>query len=144
MLGQRLDVYCVFEHARLPIPWKPGTEYWFLKHKVNLDDICSTISDFLNTISDILRERAGVHQNQLVHEFPGLTKSNSQWELNEKLDEGIVYVFPFDGNDADAEILEKATGLTLLGDCDKDYEESLPCVITGNLTTRKQHLARMY
>ena len=55
-----------------------------------------------------------------------------------------VYELAFDGNDADAEVLEKATGLTLLGDCAQPYPEPIPCAVTGKLTTRRQHLARMY
>ena len=42
------------------------------------------------------------------------------------------------------EILEKTTGLALLGDSIEPYSSPMPCAITGKLTTRKQHLARMY
>ena len=82
--------------------------------------------------------------SELVQEFPGITLSDSGWELNSPIEDGIVYELPFDGNDADAEILEKATGLALLGDCTEQYTNPMPCAITGKLTTRKQHLARMY
>jgi len=64
--------------------------------------------------------------------------------FSEPINEGIVYEFPFDGNDADAELLERKTGITLLGECNRPYKNPLPCVITGKLTTKKQHLARMY
>ena len=50
----------------------------------------------------------------------------------------------FDGNDSDAEVLEKATGLAFLGDCSEPYDEARPCAVTGRMTTRRQHLARMY
>ena len=53
-------------------------------------------------------------------------------------------LFRIDGNDADAEVLEKATGLTLLGDCVTAYDEPVDCAVTGKPTNRRQHLARMY
>ena len=80
----------------------------------------------------------------LVLAFPGLEKSDNGWELINPIEDGKVYELAFDGNDSDAEILEKATGLTFLGDCNEPYNEPKPCVITGRMTTRKQHIARMY
>ena len=50
----------------------------------------------------------------------------------------------FCGNDAAAEVLEKATGLTILGHTLDEYDEPLPCCVTGEMTTKRQHLARMY
>jgi hypothetical protein len=64
--------------------------------------------------------------------------------FNEPINEGIVYEFPFDGNDADAELLERKTGITLLGECNESYNNPLPCIITGKLTIKKYHLSRMY
>ena len=55
-----------------------------------------------------------------------------------------MYEVAFDGNDADAERLEKSTNLTLLGDDLHPYEEEVPCIATGKMTTRRQYLARMY
>ena len=55
-----------------------------------------------------------------------------------------VYEIAFDGTDSDAEILEKSTGLTLLGEADEPFSNPVPCAITGKLTTRRQHIARMY
>ena len=60
------------------------------------------------------------------------------------LDDGIVYEVAFDGNDADAERLEKSTNLTLLGDDLHPYDEEVPCIATGKMTTRRRYLARMY
>ena len=81
---------------------------------------------------------------KLVQKFPGINQSESGWTLNSPIEDGIVYELAFDGNDADAEILEKTTGLALLGDSVESYSSPMPCAITGKLTTRKQHLARMY
>jgi len=56
----------------------------------------------------------------------------------------MVYEVAFDGNDADAEKLEKSTNLTLLGDLLEPYEAPRICIITGKETVRRQHLAKMY
>ena len=60
------------------------------------------------------------------------------------LEDGIVYEVAFDGNDADAERLEKGTNLTLLGDDLEPYGDEVACIVTGRMTTRRQYLARMY
>jgi prolyl-tRNA synthetase len=114
------------------------------KVEVSLDSISETINSKLDNISKTLRERAGIHQKELIQQLPDLKETDTGWVIDGVIDEGMVYEFPFDGNDADAEIIEKITGLTLLGDCQPCYSEEVPCIITGKLTTRKQHIARMY
>ena len=109
-----------------------------------LEGISSTIRQYLDSVSDELRSRAHAHASELIRTFPGLSQTADIWKLDAALEEGFVYELAFDGNDADAEVLEKATGLTLLGDCAQPYPEPIPCAVTGKLTTRRQHLARMY
>ncbi len=60
------------------------------------------------------------------------------------IESGIVYQIAFEGNDSDAEFLEKKTGLTLLGECDDEFPEERNCLITGKATKKMQHIARMY
>ena len=50
----------------------------------------------------------------------------------------------FDGSDAEAEMIEKSTGLSFLGDSTTPYSKSLPCIITGKSTARRIYLARTY
>jgi hypothetical protein len=64
--------------------------------------------------------------------------------LDTDIQEGLIYEVAFDGTDADAEVLEKTTGLVILGDSITPYDNEQPCIISGNMTTRRQHLARMY
>ena len=64
--------------------------------------------------------------------------------LNQEIIDGRIYEVAFDGTDADAEILEKATGLSILGDAMSGYADEQICIVSGKKTTRKQHLARMY
>ncbi len=65
-------------------------------------------------------------------------------DLDELKSDGAIYEIAFDGNDADAEILEKSTGLTLLGDSVDSYSTEKACISTGRMTKRKNHLAKMY
>jgi prolyl-tRNA synthetase len=114
------------------------------KTEVSLDNLPQTIQSILDDISQTLLNRSSANMSELVKKFSGLTLSESGWQLNSPIEDGIIYELAFDGNDADAEVLEKATGLVLLGDCVEPYSTPIPCAITGKLTTRKQHLARMY
>ena len=114
------------------------------KVDASLDNLSETISGHLVEISEQLLKRSSSHMSDLVKNFPGVVDTDNGWKLVSPIEDGIVYELAFDGNDADAEILEKTTGLALLGDSVEPYNEPQRCVITGKLTTRKQHLARMY
>ena len=109
-----------------------------------IEGISETIGAKLHSISEELRARSSIHIESLVRPFPGIISKGDNWELAAEIDDGIIYEIAFDGNDSDAEILEKLTGLAILGDCDEPYPEPIPCVVTGRPTTRRQHLARMY
>tara|TARA_A100000164_G_C21736827_1_gene690318 strand:- start:276 stop:935 length:660 start_codon:yes stop_codon:yes gene_type:complete len=113
------------------------------KVEVKLDDAPSKIIELLESVSDELRLRAEKLVSELVKPFP-LENISHKGSIEDEIEDGIVYELPFSGNDSDAEILEKKTGLTLLGECDSDFDSQKPCVITGNLTTKRQFLARMY
>ena len=76
--------------------------------------------------------------------MPAFTTDDADLIFNKKIEKGIVYEMAFDGNDAEAEIIEKSTGLSFLGDSTTPYEKKVTCVITGNLTTRRVFLARPY
>ena len=114
------------------------------KTEVPIEGISTSINQCLESISEELRTRSHAQASELIRTFPGVSQTAGGWELNGPLQAGIIYELAFDGNDADAEVLEKITGLTLLGDCVPPYSESIPCAVTGKPTTRRQHLARMY
>mgnify|MGYP001252951645 CR=1 FL=1 len=107
-------------------------------------ELIGVVSDALTRIEGELRARAAVHMTKFVQPFPGIEKTDSGWILQGDIEDGRVYELAFDGNDSDAEILEKATGLAFLGDCIDEFAEPQPCAVTGRMTTRRQHLARMY
>ncbi len=109
-----------------------------------LDGIASFVFDALDSLADELRLRANRNLKDLVKPLPSLVGEEGNLEFTEQFEEGIVYEAAFDGNDSDAEVLEKLTGMTLLGDCDDSFEEPRVCVITGKSTQRRQYIARMY
>jgi hypothetical protein len=102
------------------------------------------MAQLLDSVSDELRTRSHSYASEMIRPFPGLIKNGNGWHLQSPVEDGIVYELAFDGNDADAEVLEKTTGLTLLGDCVTAYEEPVNCAVTGKPTNRRQHLAKMY
>ena len=64
--------------------------------------------------------------------------------LDQEIIDGRIYEVAFDGSDADAENLEKTTGLAILGDAMEPFDEEQTCIISGKKTRRRQHIARMY
>jgi prolyl-tRNA synthetase len=114
------------------------------KSEIPLDGITQTMGKLLESVSDELRVRSHSYASELIRPFPGLIKNDTGWHPTHPLEDGIIYELGFDGNDAHAEILEKATGLTLLGDCVAPYDEPVNCAVTGKPTIRRQHLAKMY
>lgn len=114
------------------------------KEEAPLDGIASTVSDALNSLADELRARANATLAGRVRPLPPIKSMEGNFELTEELEDGVVYELAFDGSDSDAEVLEKLTGLTLLGDCDGYFDEPRPCAITGKSTQRRQYIARMY
>ena len=98
----------------------------------------------MDSVSDELRERADKVFNSLVVELPDINMSKDGHQFSSTLHDGTVYSFPFCGNDSDAEVIEKLSGLTMLGECVEKYSEPRNCIITGKQTTNKHHLARMY
>jgi len=94
-----------------------------------------------SVLSELLEITEELTNNALKHHRDSIQILS---DINEIGDDGTIYEIAFDGNDADAEVLEKATGLTLLGDTVDSYLNERPCVITGRMTNRKNHLAKMY
>jgi prolyl-tRNA synthetase len=113
------------------------------KIEIDLDEAPAKIRDMLLEISDELRNRANSLVSDIVQEFP-IENLDSKDNLDSIIDDGIVYEIAFDGNDSDAEFLERKTGLTLLGECDDPFAEPRKCLVTHNPTTKKQYIARMY
>lgn len=105
------------------------------KEPLEIENITELVQAQLAMIDAALKEG----RDQILSETV-----NQLEDLDHKCEPGIIYEIAFDGNDSDAEILEKKTGLTILGDSLEPYVEAKQCIVTGNMTTRRQFISRMY
>ena len=80
----------------------------------------------------------------VVIQLPEFVQSGDQWSINGEIIDGKIYEMAFDGTDAHAEIIEKQTGLTFLGDSTEDYDVEKPCHMSGKMTKRRVILAKTY
>ena len=113
------------------------------KFEISIEEAEKSILESLEGLAEDLRQRAKSLVSDKVQPFPfdNLDYDDSQ---ESSIENGIVYQIAFQGNDSDAEFLEKKTGLTLLGECVDEFPEERNCIITGKATKKMQHIARMY
>ena len=105
------------------------------KVPIPLSDIVDGVRKQLELVHDELTNRSHAHVEDCVIQLQS---------LDQEILDGRIYEVAFDGSDADAEALEKATGLAILGDAMSGYTDDQVCIVSGKQTKRKQHLARMY
>ena len=105
------------------------------KEPISLSNIADGVRKQLELVHDELTNRSHAHVEDCVIQLQS---------LDQEILDGRIYEVAFDGSDADAETLEKATGLAILGDAMSGYSEEQVCIVSGKQTKRKQHLARMY
>ena len=105
------------------------------KDPIPLDNIVNAVREQLDIVHSELNARSHAHVEGCVIRLES---------LDQEIVDGQIYEVAFDGTDADAEQLEKSTGLTILGDAMSGYDTDKPCIVSGKMTTRKQHIARMY
>jgi len=105
------------------------------KEPISLSNIVGGVRGQLEIVHSELTNRSHTHVDDCVIRLES---------LEQEIIDGRIYEVAFDGTDADAEILEKATGLAILGDAMTGYDEEQVCIVSGQKTKRKQHLARMY
>ena len=79
-----------------------------------------------------------------IKELPELINEKGTWKLSENLDNDKVYWTAFGGTDSDAEIIERLTGLTFLGESLDEIDTEVQCCISGNNTKCKVYLAKTY
>ena len=114
------------------------------KEPLAMDNIADLCWEKLSAISDELRKRSAAHMDGVINELPQFIEDNETWSMKGEIKDGKIYQMPFEGTDAHAEIIEKATGLTFLGDATEDYDTELPCHMTGKMTKRRVILAKTY
>ena len=105
------------------------------KEPIPLNSIVEGVRNQLDMIQSELLQRSQSHVDDCVIRLE---------HLDQEILDGKIYEIAFDGSDADAEKLEKTTGLAILGDAMEPFSEDQQCVITGKTTRRRQHIARMY
>lgn len=105
------------------------------KEPIPLNDIGNAVRNQLDMVHSELSNRSHAHIDSCIIQL---------LSLDQEIIDGHIYEVAFDGTDADAEVLEKTTGLTILGEAMSGYTEEQTCVVSGKATMRKQHLSRMY
>ena len=105
------------------------------KEPIPLSNIFDSVKQQLEMVHTELSSRSQSHVNECIVKLES---------LDQEILDGHIYEVPFDGTDADAEMLEKSTGLAILGDAMTGYVDDQVCIVSGKVTRRKQHLARMY
>ena len=69
--------------------------------------------------------------------------TTARWNVMDST-RGNTKVLYAEGNDAEAEMIEKSTGLAFLGNSTTTYSEPKNCVISGKPTHNRVYLARTY
>ena len=105
------------------------------KQPIPLATIVESVHSELNEIQKSLVESSNQHRNEIIR---------SATSLDQLTDDGHIFEIAFCGTDSDAEVLEKNSNLALLGEALEPFSEPRPCIVTGEMTTIRQHLARMY
>ena len=113
------------------------------KEQINLDNLEEEISTKLNQIQEEMVEMGANKLNSSIKKLPKLINEDG-WKLSEKIENDMVYWTAFEGTDSDAEIIERLTGLTFLGESLDDLDSEMECCITGKNTNCKVFLAKTY
>ena len=114
------------------------------KEPLDVNKIAELCHAKLSEISDELRKRSMEHMTDVMIRLPDFENNDGQWIMKGEIKDGKIYEMPFEGTDAHAEIIEKQTGLTFLGDSVDEYESPTPCHLTGKMTKRRVILAKTY
>ena len=114
------------------------------KEPIPMEDLSNACKTILDEIGEELRKRSSAHMSDVVQPLPNFTEQDGTWVMNGEIEEGKIYEIPFDGTDAHAEAIERATSLTFLGDSTDEYETEQPCHMSGKMTRRRVILAKTY
>ena len=114
------------------------------KEPLDVNNIAELCQSKLSEISNELRKRSMDHMTDVMVRLPDFENNDGHWSMKGEIIDGKIYEMPFEGTDAHAEIIEKQTGLTFLGDSVDEYESPIPCHMTGKMTKRRVILAKTY
>ncbi len=114
------------------------------KEPIPMDDLPNACHAILDEIATELRKRSSAHMEDVIQPLPAFEENDGNWVMQGEIEDGKIYQIPFDGTDAHAEAIERATGMTFLGDSTEDFEEEVPCHMSGKMTKRRVILAKTY
>ncbi len=114
------------------------------KQPLPMDDLAAAVNSELQAVTEVLWERAKLHRSEIIQPLPAFEEVEGEWKMEKKIEDGRIYEMAFDGTDAHAEIIERLTHLTFLGDDVEPYPTHVPCHMSGVMTTRRVLLARTY
>ena len=114
------------------------------KSSCSLDDLLISVRKELDSVDKQMKENAKSHFNGHIKKMPNLKINGSTISLEKDLEEGYVYEMAFDGNDAEAEMIEKETGFSFLGESTSPYSKERGCIVSGKSTNKRVFLAKTY
>ena len=114
------------------------------KSSYSLDELLTSVRKELDLVDKHMKENAKSHFNNHIKKMPNLKITGSNISLEEDLEEGYVYEMAFNGNDAEAEMIEKETGFSFLGESIVPYNKERQCIVSRKVTTKKIFLAKTY
>ena len=85
-----------------------------------------------------------MHMQDVIQQLPEFVQNEGKWEMKGEIVDGKIYQMAFDGSDAHAEVIERLTGLTFLGDATEEFDAEINCHMSGKPTKRKVILAKTY
>ena len=109
-----------------------------------IDDLIEAVENELAAVGEDMNKNSMEHFKSCIRDLPNFSVDGNKLVFDEQIQSGIVYEMAFDGNDAEAEMIEKSTDLSFLGNSTTSYSKSKPCVMTGQLTQNRVYLAKTY
>ena len=98
----------------------------------------------MKAVGEDMNKNSMEHFKSCIRDLPKFSVNGNKLIFDEPIQSGIVYEMAFDGNDAEAEMVEKSTDLSFLGNSTTPYSKSKSCVMTGQSTQNRVYLAKTY
>jgi len=106
--------------------------------------LIESVKKELEEIGQKMFESSTANFSSRIKSLPTFTRNKNELIFDKAIEPDCVYEIAFDGNDAEAEMIEKSTNLSFLGDSIEPYKKDMRCVISGKTTKRRLFLSKMY
>ncbi len=110
----------------------------------SIDGLIETVQNELEAVGEEMNKNSMEHFKSCIRDLPNFSVDGNKLNFDEPIQSGIVYEMAFDGNDTEAEMIEKSTDLSFLGNSTIPYSKSKSCVMTGQPTQNRVYLAKTY